>query len=259
MADNRQPPANGRAKAAPEQPGAFFGRRKGRPLRPQQQEQLAALLPQLQPDLSRPAPADIRALFSAPAGRVGTGTGAIEAGKIDNVRLEIGFGGGEHLLHEAARRPESGFIGVEPFVNGMAKMLAALAAAPHKAANIRLYADDALPLMAWLPAGSLAGIDIFYPDPWPKKKHWKRRFINAENLSRFARLLKPGGRLRFASDIDSYVNQVLQLAAKNSAFDWTAETAQDWQEPYPGWPGTRYEAKAKQAGRKPAYLTFIRR
>jgi len=247
MADNKQPPANGRAKAAPARQGAFFGRRKGRPLRPQQQEQLAALLPRLQPDLSRPAPADIRALFTAPAGT------------IKNVRLEIGFGGGEHLLHEAARRPESGFIGVEPFVNGMAKMLAALAAAPHKAANIRLYADDALPLMAWLPAGSLAGIDIFYPDPWPKKKHWKRRFINAKNLNCFARLLKPGGLLRFASDIDSYVNQVLQLAGKNSAFSWTAKTAQDWQKPYPGWPGTRYEAKAKQAGRKPAYLTFIRR
>ncbi|KAA6405462.1 tRNA (guanine(46)-N(7))-methyltransferase TrmB [Candidatus Tokpelaia sp.] len=264
----------------PARQGAFFGRRKGRPLREQQRELFAALLPELQLDLSRPAPRDLRGLFAArPAsptrrdlfaarlppqaslsnpGVLFTAPAAL-AGTVENVRLEIGFGGGEHLLHEAARRPASGFIGIEPFVNGMAKMLAALAAAPQKAANIRLYHNDALQILNWLPANSLAGIDIFYPDPWPKKKHWKRRFINAGTLEHFARLLQSGGILRFASDIDSYINQVLQLMRDHKAFSWAAETAKDWQIPYNAWPGTRYEAKARQAGRKPAYLTFIRR
>ncbi|KAA6204371.1 MAG: tRNA (guanosine(46)-N7)-methyltransferase TrmB [Candidatus Tokpelaia sp.] len=251
----------------PARQGAFFGRRKGRPLREQQQELFATLLPELQLDLSRPAPRDLRDLFAARLppqaslsnpGALFTAPAAL-AGKVENVRLEIGFGGGEHLLHEAARRPTSGFIGIEPFVNGMAKMLAALAAAPQKAANIRLYHDDALQILAWLLDNSLAGIDIFYPDPWPKKKHWKRRFINAGTLEHFARLLQSGGILRFASDIDSYINQVLQLMRDHKAFSWAAETAKDWQIPYNAWPGTRYEAKARQAGRKPAYLTFIRR
>lgn len=226
---------------------AFFGRRKGRPLRPKQAELWAEKLPALEVDLSRPAPQDLRRLFAAPIGRLKT------------VRLEIGFGGGEHLLHEAGRCPESGFIGAEPFINGMVKMLAALEAAPQKAENIRLCRQDALPLLAWLPAASLSGIDIFYPDPWPKKKHWKRRFVNAAALRQFARLLCTGGRLRFVSDIDSYVNQVLALARANPAFAWQAETAKDWQTPYEAWPSTRYEAKAKLAGRRSAYLTFIRR
>lgn len=232
------------------QDSAFFGRRKGRPLRPKQEELFTSSLPLLQLDLSRPAPRDLRKLFAAPPGF---------ARNVETVRLEIGFGGGEHLLHEAARLPANGFIGIEPFINGMAKMLAALGEAPHKAENIRLYNNDALQVLDWLPERSLSGIDIFYPDPWPKKKHWKRRFVNAGNLGRFARALQKGGALRFVSDIDSYVNQVLQSMRGRQDFFWTAETAKDWQTPYEAWPGTRYEAKARREGRGSAYLTFIRR
>jgi tRNA (guanine-N7-)-methyltransferase len=172
------------------------------------------------------------------------------------VRLEIGFGGGEHLLHETATHPDAGFVGVEPFVNGMAKMTAALERQPL--ANIRLFNDDATLLLDWLPAASLDGIDLFYPDPWPKKRHWKRRFVNAANLDRFARVLKPGGRFRFASDIDTYVNWTLLHCRAHGAFEWQAGEAADWHTPYEGWPGTRYEAKAVREGRPPAYLTFRR-
>lgn len=220
---------------------AFFGRRKGKPLRSGQTDALASGLETMGLDLSRPAPPDLRQLFTA---------------QVDHVRLEIGFGGGEHLLHETATHPDAGFIGVEPFVNGMAKMTAALERQPLD--NIRLFNKDATLLLDWLPAASLDGIDLFYPDPWPKKRHWKRRFVNAANLDRFARVLKPGGRFRFASDIDTYVNWTLLHCHAHSAFEWKASEAADWHTPYEGWPGTRYEAKALREDRTPAYLTFLR-
>src|SRR5690606_9217408 len=142
--------------------------------------------------LGTSAPSDVAALFAAP---------------VEDVRLEIGFGGGEHLLAELRRHPGTGFIGVEPFVNGMAKLLSALHG--EMPPNLRLYDDDATALLDWLPDASLSNIDILYPDPWPKKRHWKRRFVSMANLDRFARVLKPGGTFRFASDIDSYVNWTL--------------------------------------------------
>ncbi|MET3792983.1 tRNA (guanine(46)-N(7))-methyltransferase TrmB [Aquamicrobium terrae] len=220
---------------------AFFGRRRGKALRSGQSAALASGLGRYGLDLSSPAPDDLRRLLSSP---------------VEGVRLEIGFGGGEHLLHEATTRPGTGFIGVEPFVNGMAKMAAALERQPL--ANIRLFHDDATLLLDWLPAASLDGIDLLYPDPWPKKRHWKRRFVNAANLDRFARALKPGGRFRFASDIDTYVNWTLLHCRAHPAFEWQAHEAADWHTPYEGWPGTRYEAKALREGRPPAYLTFLR-
>src|SRR5690606_14394769 len=113
-------------------------------------------------------------------------------------------------------------------------------------------------LLDWLPARSLDSIDLLYPDPWPKKRHWKRRFVSPENLDRFARVLKPGGSFRFASDIDSYVNWTLLHLRDHDAFEWQASSAKDWRNPYPGWPGTRYEAKAIREGRQAAYLTFRR-
>ena len=222
---------------------AFFGRRRGKSLRTGQAALLDRLLPALCVDLGRPPPAEgLAALFPA---------------KVGEVRLEIGFGGGEHLRHRAGENPEVGFIGVEPFVNSMAKLLAALDEAPLE--NVRLYDDDAVRLLDWLPAASLAGIDLLYPDPWPKKKHWKRRFVSRANLDRFARVLGSGGTFRFASDIDGYVNWTLEHVARHPDFAWTARTAADWREPFPGWPGTRYEAKAIREGRRPAYLTFVRR
>jgi len=221
--------------------GAFFGRRKGRPLRDGQAEALTAGLAGLGVDLSAAAPADIATLFVS---------------KVDQVRLEIGFGGGEHLLYRARENPAAGYIGVEPFVNGLAKVTAALAQAPS--GNVRLYGEDATQLLDWLPAGSLAGIDLLYPDPWPKKKHWKRRFVSAANLDRFARVLKTGALFRFASDIDTYVNWTLRHCERHAQFEWIAVSSADWTTPYAGWPGTRYEAKALREGRTPAYLTFKR-
>jgi tRNA (guanine-N7-)-methyltransferase len=221
---------------------AFFGRRRGKAMKPRQASLYASQLPSLRIAIEDgPAPADISELFpNNPA----------------KIRLEIGFGGGEHLIHEAGRFTNMGFIGVEPFVNSMAKCLAN--AAEAEITNIRVYDDDATQLLDWLPAGCLDEIDLLYPDPWPKMKHWKRRFVNQANLDRFARVLKVGGRFRFASDIATYVNWALKHVDKNSAFEWVARTADDWRKPYEGWPSTRYEAKAFREGRTPAYLTFLR-
>jgi tRNA (guanine-N7-)-methyltransferase len=221
---------------------AFFGRRRGKAIRPAQSAALESGLARYGLDLSSPAPADLRQLFQVSVGAL---------------RLEIGFGGGEHLLHEAKSAPATGFIGAEPFVNGMAKMMTALEREPL--ANIRVFDEDATRLLDWLPAASLDGIDLLYPDPWPKKKHWKRRFVSKVNLDRFARALKPGARFRFASDIDTYVNSTLLHCRGHAAFEWQAKDAGDWHRPYHRWPGTRYEAKAIREGRPPAYLTFVRK
>ena len=221
---------------------AFFGRRRGKTMKAPQAAALSALLPALKLDLSAPPPAPLAALWPQP---------------VADIRLEIGFGGGEHLLHRALEAPRTGFIGVEPFVNSMAKMLGQLELAGLD--NIRVYDDDATRVLDWLPDACLDRIDLLYPDPWPKKKHWKRRFVSKANLDRFARVLKPGGRFGFASDIDTYVNWTLAHIAAHPEFEWTARSARDWREPPPGWPGTRYEAKAIREGRTPCYLEFERR
>ena len=220
---------------------AFFGRRRGKALRPRQAEALETVLPALRLDPDGPALNDMSQAFG---------------GGCTSYRLEIGFGGGEHLLFRARTNPRTGFIGVEPFVNGLAKCLAALKAEPL--ANIRLYDDDATRLLDWLPEAALDQVDLLYPDPWPKKRHWKRRFVSDVNLDRIARVLKPGGRFCFASDIDSYVNWTLIHCRRHPAFCWTAGRASDWRQPFGDWPGTRYEAKALREGRVPAYLTFLR-
>lgn len=220
---------------------AFFGRRRGKRLRPLQHEAMSSLLPQLKIDLEHVAPEDLASLFDHP---------------VKSVWLEIGFGGGEHLISHVERKPDTGFIGVEPFVNGMAKLTSLLDG--RSPGNLRLYDDDATQLLDWLPEACLDGIDLFYPDPWPKKRHWKRRFVNETNLDRFAKVLKPGGVFRFASDIDTYVNWTLLHCRAHGAFAWQAESVENWRWPYENWPGTRYEAKALREGRTPAYLTFVR-
>jgi tRNA (guanine-N7-)-methyltransferase len=219
--------------------GAFFGRRKGHPLRAHQAGLFETLLPRLALDLSKPAPEDLATLFPLP---------------VDDVRLEIGFGGGEHLIAQAQANPRTGFIGAEPFVNGMAKALAAIESA--KLENIRLHHADATALIDWLPAGSLARIDLLYPDPWPKRRHWKRRFVNEESVAKFARILRPGGEFRFASDWANYAEWTLQRLLRSPDFTWTAERADDWRKPWPGFLQTRYEAKAIREGRTPCYLVF---
>ncbi|TMJ05253.1 MAG: tRNA (guanosine(46)-N7)-methyltransferase TrmB [Alphaproteobacteria bacterium] len=221
--------------------GAFFGRRKGHPLRARQVELFGLLLPRLALNLSVPAPRDLAVLFPGP---------------IDHVRLEIGFGGSEHLIAQAQASPRSGFIGCEPFVNGMAKALVAID--DLGLANIRLHHGDAVDLLGWLPAGSLARVDLLYPDPWPKRRHWKRRFVNADNVAALARVLRPGGEFRFATDWANYAEWTLLRLTRSPDFTWTAERADDWRKPWPDFGGTRYEAKAVREGRAPAYLTFRR-
>jgi len=220
--------------------GAFFGRRKGHPLRPHQAALMETLLPRLAIDLAVPPTASLAALFA----------------QADDVRLEIGFGGGEHLVAEAAAHPRTGFIGCEPFVNGMAKALALIEA--QGLANIRLHFGDAADLLAWLPAASLARIDLLYPDPWPKRRHWKRRFVQDASIMTLGRVLRPGGEFRFATDWPDYAEWTLERLLRSPQFAWTAEKADDWREPWAGFTPTRYEAKAKQAGRVPCYLGFRR-
>lgn len=220
--------------------GAFYGRRKGHALRKGQAWLMSDVLPELALDLTKPAPNDLRSLFTGAA----------------SVRLEIGFGGGEHLLHEAKRHPEIGYLGCDVYINGVAKLLAVIRA--EGAGNIRLHHGDAEPLLDWLPEQSLQRIDILYPDPWPKRRHWKRRFISADRIGRMARVLAPGGELRFATDIPSYAEWGLGRFLRSPHFAWTAECADDWRKPWPDFPGTRYEAKAFREGRIPCYLTFRR-
>jgi tRNA (guanine-N7-)-methyltransferase len=222
--------------------GAFFGRRKGHALRPHQATLMQELLPTLALDLLGPPPAKLATLFPEP---------------VEAVRLEIGFGGGEHLASQAERHAEIGFIGCEPFINGMAKMLAQIET--RKLRNVHLHFGDAAELLGWLPEASIDRIDILYPDPWPKRRHWKRRFIQNERLSALARVLRPGGELRFASDIPDYIVWTLERFLRSREFVWRAERADDWRLPWPDFVETRYEAKAKRQGRTPCYLTFSRR
>jgi tRNA (guanine-N7-)-methyltransferase len=222
--------------------GAFFGRRKGHRLRARQAHLIETLLPQLALDLAAPPPADLRSLF---------------ASAVDEVRLEIGFGGGEHLTAEAEAHPRVGFLGCEPFMNGMAKALAVIAA--NGLSNIRLHFGDATDALAWLPPGSLIGVDLIYPDPWPKRRHWKRRFVQQSRVADLARILRPGGEFRFATDVPDYAAWTLLRLTRSPDFDWTAERADDWRRPWPGFAGTRYEAKAVREGRVPCYLRFRRK
>ena len=221
--------------------GAFFGRRKGHALRPRQAALMETLLPRLAVDLGAPAPAGLPALFPV---------------DVDEIRLEIGFGGGEHMIAQAGQYPRTGFIGVEPFVNGMAKALAAIEA--NELRNVRLHFGDATFLLAWLPPASLARVDLIYPDPWPKRRHWKRRFVQDRSVAEIARVLRPGGELRFATDIADYAAWTLLRVIRSPAFAWTAERANDWRQPWLGFTRTRYEAKAERAERAPCYLIFRR-
>lgn len=222
--------------------GSFFGRRKGHRLRAHQADLIEHLLPHLALDIASPAPASLTELFDD---------------DIEDVRLEIGFGGGEHLAAEARAVPNIGFIGCEPYVNGMAKILAQIEA--NNIGNIRLFAGDAAELLAWLPPQSLARIDLIHPDPWPKRRHWKRRFVQDETVAAMARVLMPGGEFRFVSDIADYCAWTLWHLLRSPDFAWTAECADDWRLPWTGYTMTRYGQKATREGRIANYLRFRRR
>ena len=219
----------------------LHGRRKGKKLRPHQAGLLETLLPQLALDLSRPID-DAAGLF---------------ARKPAAIWLEIGFGGGEHLVAEAEANPDCGFIGCEYFENGLAKILARIEA--KKPDNIRLYCGDAGRMIDALPDGALCGLYLLYPDPWPKRRQRKRRFLSDAMLAALARVLQPQAQLRFATDIDDNAGWTLARVLRSPDFLWNAQTAADWQQAWPGWTATRYEAKAVAARRKPVYLTFVRR
>jgi tRNA (guanine-N7-)-methyltransferase len=234
---DRDKPAGDALTAHPQ--GSFFGRRKGHKLRAHQAGLIAHLLPRFSLDIGGPQPADLAGLFGVP---------------VDAVRLEIGFGGGEHLVAEARAFPNTGFIGCEPYVNGMAKILALIEA--HSIGNIRLFAGDASELLAWAPAQSLARIDLIHPDPWPKRRHWKRRFVQDATIRAMARVLNREGEFRFASDIGDYCAWTLAHFSRSPDFVWTAERASDWREPWPNYTMTRYGRKAVREGRQAAYLRF---
>jgi|TARA_B100000614_G_scaffold161643_1_gene143966 tRNA (guanine-N7-)-methyltransferase len=221
-----------------------YGRTKGKALRSRQANLMETLFPRVSISLEEKQ-IDPRPLF----------------GGVKEVWLEIGFGGGEHLAHQAETHPEIGIMGCEPFLNGVAKLVSEIDA--RSLSNVRILNDDARFLLERLAPASLARVFILYPDPWPKKRHNKRRFMNPETLGFLARALKPGGELRFASDIPDYIAWTLAHVSRfnrenGETFVWTAECAADWRTPYKGWPGTRYEAKAIREGRTPCYLSFLR-
>ena len=170
------------------------------------------------------------------------------------VWLEIGFGGGEHLIHQASLYPDIGFIGCEPYQNGVAKLMAKLSANPCQ--NIKLYDGDVRNIFDVLVKNSISTVFLLYPDPWPKKKHHRRRFVTQEFLAPLYEVMKPGSILRIATDIEDYVRQALQEVPK-AGFKWLAKDASDWRTPWQDWVSTRYELKALKEKRTPYYLSFI--
>ena len=224
----------------------LYGRRHGKTLRKGQRRLLETRLAELAPKgvswAENPGrdPIDLGALFP----------------EASEVWLEIGFGGGEHMLHMAAAHPGVGIIGCEAYINGVAMLLSGIERAG--VGNLAIHAGDARDLMDVLPGGSVAQVFLLYPDPWPKKRHHKRRFINPENLDQLARIMAPGAVLRLATDIGDYVRHALEVLERDGRFAALAHGPADWREPWPGWPGTRYEAKALREGRTPHYLSFRR-
>lgn len=217
----------------------LYGRHKGHPLRANQARLVVELLPRLRVEPDKIAEEHPRNWFAPPA---------------ETVWLEIGFGGGEHLAWQARRNKNVGFIGCEPFINGIAKLLAEIEA--HDLSNIRVLDGDARPLLERLPDDSISRIFLLYPDPWHKTRHHKRRFINPQTLHELHRVLAPDGELRIASDIAEYVRWVLLQVRRFGRFDWTAGSPNHWRCRPDDWPTTRYEQKAIRQGRTPCYLTF---
>ena len=225
------------AKRAERQRRLVYGRRKGPKLRGHQAELLETLLPKLA--LNIEACAIPRSCFASP---------------VCDVWLEIGFGAGEHLLALARAHPDMGLIGAEPFINGVAKLLSKLE--PGEGGNIRIHMGDARDIIDALPDSSLGRVMILFPDPWPKTRHHKRRFIQMGSLDALARVMKPGAELRFATDDPGYLAWALERMCAHPAFVWTAKRADDWRVRPEGWPQTRYEAKAIRG--VPCYFTFVR-
>jgi len=219
------------------------GRRQGRPLRPRRQELVAGLLPRLR--VAVPAPDQQLDPFT------------LFPDRPREVWLEIGFGSGEHLAEQARRHPDIGFLGCEVFVNGVAALLDHVDRLGLP--NVRIFDDDARLLLPGLTPASLARAFLLFPDPWPKLRHAKRRFVGAANLDILARLLMDGAEFRIATDDPGYVRWTLQQLFGHPAFGWRATGPRDWREPPDDWLATRYQRKAEAAGRRPVFLRFERR
>ncbi len=224
-----------------------FGRRQGKSLSPRKQRLVAELLPRLRVlpgtgwATGSPTSIDPDALFPG----------------LDNTWLEIGFGGAEHLLWQAAANPRTGIIGCEPFINGVAKALAGIE--EQGLGNIRLHDGDARDVLAALPPACLARVFVLFPDPWPKLRHQKRRIASPETLGALARVMTLGAELRLATDIAPYARAMLTAIATQGSFTWTARKPSDWRLRPADWPETRYEQKALQAGRQCCYFRFVRK
>jgi tRNA (guanine-N7-)-methyltransferase len=218
-----------------------YGRRRGRKPSDRQARLLSEVLPRIAFDVSQPP---------MPSGRLR------EAESEGITNLEIGFGGGEHLLWQVRANPAQKFIGCEPFEDGVVKVLSAID--DEKIENVRIHMGDARDVLRALPDASISRAFILFPDPWPKKKHRKRRLVNAETIALLARVIKSDGELRLGTDIGDYAAQMLDVTTANSHFQWLANGPSDWRVRPDDWPGTRYEAKAEREGRKRYYFRFSR-
>ncbi|WP_299738052.1 tRNA (guanosine(46)-N7)-methyltransferase TrmB [uncultured Roseobacter sp.] len=220
----------------------FYGRLKGKSLKRSQKAYLDEDLGALSPgpvsweDNSDRTPLDLLGLFGGKP-----------------VWLEIGFGGGEHMVHQASNNPEVGLIGAEPYINGVAMLLGKIRRAGVD--NLAVHPGDVRDLFDVLPENTIDRAFLLYPDPWPKARHHRRRFVTPEHLQPLAKALKPGAIFRVATDIEDYVRQTLEEVPKHG-FEWLAERPQDWRQPWDDWISTRYEQKALREGRTPHYLTF---
>ena len=223
-------------------PGRLYGRRRARPLRPGQRRLKEELLPRLTIQLPESGSLDPRAFFTKP---------------VDEVWIEIGFGAGEHLAEQAKRHPTIGFIGSEVFEDGIVRLLGEIARC--ELANLRVFTDDARLLLGALPPASIARVFILFPDPWPKRRHHKRRLVAPAALDLLAAAMRDGTELRLATDDRDYLAWILEHTTAHPDFVWLARRAADWRERPEDWPATRYEAKARAAGRVPAFLRFQRR
>ncbi len=223
----------------------FYGRLKGKTLKDSQKRYLSEDLAALSP-----GPVD----WDVNPERAELDLGALFEGR--PVWLEVGFGGGEHLVHQAQGNPGVGIIGAEPYINGVAMLLGKIRRAG--VTNLAIHPGDARDLMDVLPPASIARAFLLYPDPWPKTRHHRRRFVTQEHLQPLAEVMQPGAVLRVATDIPDYVRQTLEEVPR-AGFEWLAEGPEDWRQPWDDWISTRYEQKALREGRTPHYLTFRRR
>lgn len=219
---------------------SLFGRRVGRPLKKGRREALEELRP----------------VFEIPVPETETDPKTWFGATCRECWLEIGSGNGEHAVWQAERNPHAGVIAVEPFVNGASNTLALVRESGVR--NLRVHMDDARPLMAMLQAQSLSKVFILFPDPWPKRRHWRRRIVNGVLLRELARLMPAGAELRIATDHPGYLVWILRQMQNSEEFRWTAASSADWTKPPPDWRETRFEEKGQQAGRPATYLRYER-